>query len=577
MKFLAQLFRRKTVQELTEAADDEEGRKLNKVLTATDVFNAGVACIIGTGIFVITGVAAHDYAGPGIIVSFLLAGVVCAFVSMAYAELSSMIPVSGSAYTYAYATLGELMAWIIGWDLLLEYAVGSAAVATGWSDYLQGIFVSIGQSPWVQAHLQSMFGVAGSSKPIVLALPDFLRHAPASIEWSVLALATAGLAAGLYMLFKARSQVRAGQALGWLVGAAGLGVFGFGGYEAVHFFSRLSSIDFPAVFIIALLNYWLIKGVKHTARMTSIFVVVKLAVIALFIVVGVTHITPSNWTPFMPMGWQGVFTGASIVFFAYIGFDACTTLSEECVNPQRDVPRGVLGSLAVCTVLYLAVAAILTGIISYAALGPAPMAQALEYIHHGWAANLVSLGAVAGITSVLVVCLVGQSRIMMRMARDGLIAPVFGRVSERFRTPVWSIVICGLSIAIMAGLLPIGELAKLTNIGTLFAFAIVCVGVMILRVTEPDSPRSFRCPRIAFSLGRFRIVIETVWIIGVIGAAMSLWMMYELPLLTQLRFGIWMLIGFVVYFGYSRWHSHLTRRNLDVQNTLQQPPQDEQR
>ena len=467
------LMRRKTLDEIKAEGDAENdshhsGPRLNRVLTARDVFNSGVAAIIGTGIFVLTGVAAANVAGPGIILSFVLAGLACAFVSFAYAELSSMIPVSGSAYTYAYATLGEIFAWIIGWDLLLEYAVGASAVASGWSAYFQSILHGLG-----------------------VTLPHFI--------------AVANNTSGLH------------------------------------------SIDLPAIAIVCFINYWLIKGVKHTARMTSVFVVVKLLVVAFFIAVGAFHIDTANYTPFLPFGWSGVLTGAGVVFFAFIGFDAVTTMSEECKEPQKDVPRGVIGSLVVCTALYVIVAAIMTGAIPFAQLGGtgqgAPMAKVLDHIGFAWASPLVSVGIIAGITSVLIVLLFAQSRIMMRMSKDGLVLPIFGKISARYQTPTWSIIIWGAIVAFTAGCLPISELSELTSIGTLFAFVIVSLGVIVLRVKDPDRPRGFRTPGYPY--------------VPALGALMSFGLMLSLPAVTWWRFVIWMALGFCVYFVYSRKHSKL--------------------
>jgi APA family basic amino acid/polyamine antiporter len=465
------LFRRKTLESIKEQGESEhaEGHRLNRVLTARDVFNSGVAAIIGTGIFVLTGVAAANVAGPGIILSFVLAGLACAFVSFAYAELSSMIPVSGSAYTYAYATLGELIAWIIGWDLLLEYAVGASAVASGWSAYFQSILHGLG-----------------------ITLPHCISVASSH---------------------------------------------------------GLSSIDLPAVLIVAFINYWLIKGVKHTARMTSVFVVVKLVVVAFFIAVGAFHIDTGNYHPFLPFGWSGVMAGAGVVFFAFIGFDAVTTMSEECKDPQKDVPRGVIGSLIVCTVLYVIVAAIMTGAIPFAQLGGAgegaPMAKVLDHIGFAWASPLVSVGIIAGITSVLIVLLFAQSRIMMRMSKDGLVLPIFGKISKTYQTPTWSIIIWGALVAFTAGCLPIGELSELTSIGTLFAFVIVSIGVIVLRHQEPDRPRGFKSPGYPY--------------VPALGAIMSFILMCSLPAITWIRFILWMVIGLVVYFAYSRRHSRLNK------------------
>lgn len=588
------LFRRKSIQQLTASEDEAEGPKLHKVLTARDVFNHGVAAIIGTGIFVLTGVAAHDYAGPGIILSFVLAGLACAFVSFAYAELASMIPISGSAYTYAYATLGEIIAWVIGWDLLLEYAVGSSAVAVGWSAYLQNILRSVG-----------------------INLPDAISHAPATMPWSAVLLAGALCTAG-FLTMKAgfkrfKDTTTAGERTGAGYGLLGLIAFIVGLTQAWNVASHLTSIDLPAVMIIAFLNFWLVKGVKHTAKMTSVFVGIKLAVILLFIALGIWHIQPANYHPFMPFGFHGVLAGAAIVFFAYIGFDAVTTLAEECKEPQKDVPKGVIGSLVVCTVLYLLVAGIMTGVMHYSQLGgteaAAPMARVMNFLGYAWASPLVSMGAIAGITSVLIVLLFGQSRIMMRMAKDGLISPVFGKIHATYRTPVWSIVIWGAVIALTSGLLPISELAELTNIGTLAAFILVCVGVLVLRKSEPDRLRKFRCPdypRAPLALGAVSLAsIPALWLLApgflsaaaltagsvkitwlamfggltvvfgalhfiqrrlghpwmpIMGALMSFGLMLGLPALTWIRFFVWMGIGLIIYAFYGRKHSNLNSK-----------------
>ncbi|MDP3508011.1 MAG: amino acid permease [Candidatus Melainabacteria bacterium] len=467
-KIFANLLRRKTLESIKAQGDTEhaDGHRLNRVLTSRDILSAGVAAIIGTGIFVLIGAAAHANAGPGIIISFVLASLACGFVSFAYAEFASMIPVAGSAYTYAYATLGEIFAWIIGWDLLLEYAVGASTVASGWSDYFQSLLLGFGVT------LPNHFATASSN-----------------------------------------------------------------------------SINLPAILIIVFLNYWLIKGVKHTVRMTSIFVIVKLAIVLFFIAVGAFHIDPGNYIPFLPFGWSGVLTGAGVVFFAFIGFDAVTTMAEECKDPQKDVPKGVIGSLVVCTILYLLVAAIMTGAMSYTALGGegegAPMVKVLNHIGYAWASPLISVGIVAGLTSVLIVTLFAQSRIIMRMSKDGLLTPIFSTLSHKYQTPTWSIVVCGIFVAVTAGLLPIDELSQLTSIGTLFAFIIVCVGVIVLRHKEPEQHRGFRCPGYPF--------------VPVMGALMSFMLMCTMPSTTWIRFIGWMLLGLIVYFGYSKSHSRLGR------------------
>lgn len=564
MSLIQKLLRRKSVKDLENGGDDAEGPKLNKVLTARDVFFHGVAAIIGTGIFVLTGVAAHDHAGPGIILSFLLAGFACAFVSFAYAELASMIPVSGSAYTYTYATLGEIFAWLIGWDLLLEYAVGASAVAVGWSAYLQNVMKALG-----------------------LNLPHSLSHAPESVPWLAVFLAAGAITVGVIGMIKSRAALTGGAGLKtYAIGLASAALAGFGLVHAWDVATHLTSVDLPAILIILSINFFLVKGVSHTAKMTAVFVMIKVAVILFFIGVGIWHIDTTNYHPFLPFGWHGVFTGAAIVFFAYIGFDAVTTLAEECKDPQKDVPKGVIGSLIVCTVLYILVAAIMTGAMSYLLLGgseiAAPMARVLDHLGYWWASPFVSIGAIAGITSVLIVLLFGQSRIMMRMAKDGLISPLFGKIHEKYRTPVWSIAVWGVLVALTAGLLPISELAELTNIGTLAAFILVCVGVMILRVKEPERPRKFRCPDMPLvkPAGNFAVTCMTAlfglkpqtqarlrshvaslaWmLIPILGAGMSLVFMFSLPAVTWIRFVIWMGVGAVIYMLYGRVHSKLNK------------------
>jgi APA family basic amino acid/polyamine antiporter len=532
---LASLFRIKPFDRLV-AEDDGEGPKLNKVLTAWDVFTHGVAAIIGTGIFVLTGVAAAQHAGPGIILSFAIAGLACAFVSFNYSELASMIPRSGSAYTYAYATMGEIIAWFIGWDLLLEYCVGASAVAVGWSAYMQNVLRSMG-----------------------FVLPTWLQHAPADMPWSyVCVAATCFLLGGIAMrsawpLFSAgRSKLRA---------VLSLVLIGAGAIYTIAAARYITSVDILAVLIIAFLNYWLIKGVKHTARMTAVFVVIKLAVIALFIAVGMWHVDPANYHPFLPFGFAGVMTGAAVVFFAYIGFDAVSTLAEECKNPKRDMPRGIIGSLGVCAVLYIIVSAIMTGVLKYNLLGgteaAAPMAKVLDHIGAWWASPLVSVGAIAGITSVLIVLLFGQSRIMMSMSRDGLISPVFSRIHPQYKTPVWAIAIWGLLAALTSGFIPINELAELTSIGTLAAFVLVCVGVMVLRRTEPNRERKFRCPGYPW--------------FSILGALFSIALMCSLPLVTWVRFVVWLAIGMVIYFTYGRHHSLLSKEHKVVVTRRRSP------
>ena len=459
----AQLRRRKPVAMMT-GEDETGGHGLKRALGALDLTALGIGAIIGAGIFVLTGVAAAKYAGPAIVLSFVVSGFACAMAALCYAEFAAMIPVAGSAYSYSYATMGELVGWIIGWDLVLEYAVGAAAVAVGWSGDLRVILDGLG-----------------------VHLPFALTHAP---------------------------------------GASG-GV-----------------IDLPAFLIVMVITAILYVGISESARFNSIIVGIKLSVIALIIVIGVFYVRPANWSPFAPMGWHGVMKGAAVIFFAYIGFDAVSTAAEEVVNPQRDLPLGIMGSLFVCTLLYILVAGILTGMVPAARIDlNAPLASAFVIRGLNAISGIISLGAVAGLTSVLLVLLLGQSRVFFAVSRDGLLPPAFSRVHPRFRTPYIPTTLTGLAVGLAAALLPIEDIAELTNIGTLFAFVLVCSGVWILRRLEPGLHRPFRTP-----------LVPLVPILGVI---FCLYLMLSLPLVTWIRFFVWMALGFVIYFTYGRFHSRV--------------------
>jgi len=460
------LFRRKFLEHIVEEIDIEKHRLL-RTLNAFDLTVLGIGAIIGVGIFVLTGAAAARFAGPGVILSFLISGSACAFAALCYAELSSSIPVAGSAYNYAYATMGEIVAWIIGWDLILEYVVACIAVAIGWSGYFVSILKALG-----------------------ISIPVWCSSAPGTVPGAI--------------------------------------------------------INLPAMAIVFLLTILLVIGVKESARFTSVMVIVKLGTVATFILVGFSHVTPANWTPFLPFGFKGVLSGAAIVFFAYIGFDAISTAAEETTNPQRNLPIGIILSLAICTVLYLIVSAILTGIVSYKELDhPAPVAHALALVGFRWASALVSAGAVAGITSVLLVMLMGQPRIFFSMARDGLLWPWVSKVHPRFRTPYVAQIVTGLTVATFAGFIDIGTAAELCNIGTLFAFTIVCGGVVILRRTRPDLPRPFRCPLVPW--------------IPLLGMGFCMSLMLSLPKITWVRFAVWLLTGFFIYFLYGIQHSRMAQ------------------
>jgi basic amino acid/polyamine antiporter, APA family len=463
--------RRKFVGHILEELDIEEHR-LHRALSAFDLTILGIGAIIGVGIFVLTGAASAKYAGPGVVLSFIISGAACAFTALCYAELASTIPVAGSAYNYAYATMGEGIAWIIGWDLILEYIVASIAVAIGWSGYFVSILDAVG-----------------------FRVPAWCAGAPGTTS------------------------------------------------EAV--------INLPAIAIVLLLTAILVIGIKESARFTSAMVFVKSVTVLIFIFVGISHVNPANWHPFMPFGFHGVVAGAAIVFFAYIGFDAVSTAAEETKNPQKSMPIGILLSLGICTVLYIVVAAILTGMVPYAQLNtPAPVAYALSASGFHWGAALVSAGAVAGITSVLMVMLMGQPRIFFSMSRDGLIWPWISKVHPRFRTPYVSQILTGLIVAGFAGFIDIGTAAELCNIGTLFAFAIVCGGVVILRRTHPNLHRSFRCPMVPF--------------IPLLGIVFCAWLMLSLPRITWYRFVIWLLVGLVIYFFYGIHHSRLSNQEPKI-------------
>jgi APA family basic amino acid/polyamine antiporter len=470
------LLKTKSIEQLV--GDAESGAKaLKRTLTAMDLTLLGIGAIIGTGIFVLTGTAAANQAGPAIVLSYVLAGLACAFAALCYAEFAAMIPISGSAYTYAYATLGEIFAWMIGWDLILEYAVGSMTVAVGWSGYFQRILAGIGEG-----------GV----------------HLPV-----------------------------------WMTAAPAAGVAG-------------AVVNLPAIFIVLVISALLVIGVRESARFNAVIVAIKLAAILFFIVVGVGYVKPENWSPFMPYGFAGVTTAAAVVFFAYIGFDAVSTTAEEAKNPSRDLPIGIISSLVICTVLYLVVAGILSGIIPVvqyktdAQFINAPVGYALAVINMDWAAGLVSAGAVAGITSVLLVMLLSQPRIFFAMSRDNLLPPGVSKVHPKFRTPYITTIITGVVVAIVAGFTPIEILGEMTSIGTLFAFVVVCVAVIILRRERPDARRPFKVPG--------------GYVIPVLGVVSCTYLMLSLTVMTWVRFLGWLDIGMVIYWFYGRTHSQLADR-----------------
>ena len=466
------LWRVKPVDLILKQSEQQE-HGLKRTLGVFSITLLGIGAIVGTGIFVLTGVAAAKYAGPGLILSFVVAGIVSGLAAICYAEFASTVPIAGSAYTYSYATLGELIAWIIGWDLILEYAVGAAAVSIGWSGYIADL-------------LKSALGIT---------LPKALIASPFS-----------------------------------------------GGI-----------INLPAFLIILLITGLLVLGTSESSKVNNVIVLIKLAVIVFFLIVGFGHINPANWSPFLPFGSGGILRGASIIFFAYIGFDQISTSAEEARNPARDLPIGIIVSLLTCTVLYILVTAVLTGVVSYTKLDVAsPVSHSLILLGLNAAGSIISIGAICGLTTVLIVLLYGQSRIFFSMARDGLLPGLFSHIHHRFRTPYLSSLLIGIVVALVAGLTPIDVVAELTNIGTLSAFVLVSAAVLILRRTQPHLRRGFRTPLVPF--------------IPILSILASLVLIFSLPWVTLVRFVVWLAVGLIIYFAYSRRKSHLEREVVGEEN-----------
>ncbi|MDX9975666.1 MAG: amino acid permease [FCB group bacterium] len=496
---MKRLFERKSLEVLMELLNEDAGehQKLHRVLGPVALTALGIGTIIGAGIFVVVGAAAHDKTGPALIVSLMVSGMACLFAALCYAEFASMAPVAGSAYTYAYATLGEVFAWIIGWDLILEYTVASSSVAHGWSHYFQSLL--------------EMFNIH---------IPEALSRAPFDTDPLTGQMALTG-----------------------------------------------TFIDLPALIISAILTVIIVIGIKESARFNAVMVVIKLAVVLLVIGLGVFYINPANWVPFAPYGWKGLsffgdwavwgagpdgkpigmLAGAGIMFFAYIGFDAVSTQAEEARNPQRDVPIGIIASLIICTVLYISVAAVLTGMVPYDQINiDAPISDAFARVGKPWAQFVISIGALAGITSVQMVLMLSQPRILMAMARDGLLPKkFFGAIHPRFRTPWKSTILTGVCVGVLSAVIPLRILLELVNIGTLLAFVIVCAAVLIMRRLRPEVERPFRCPFVPF--------------VPIAGVLMCFMLMLALPSENWLRLMVWLAIGFVIYFAYGRHHSILAQ------------------
>lgn len=460
------LFRKKSISDLIQTT--QKGRTLRKELTAWDLTLLGIGAIIGTGIFVLTGAGALK-AGPGLILSFVVAGLACAFAAMSYAEFASTVPVSGSVYTYSYATMGEFWAWIIGWDLILEYLLAVSAVSAGWSGYFQSLLEGLG-----------------------IHLPTVLTAAPEAVD------------------------------------------------------RKMTLFNLPAFLIVMLITFLLARGIRESKRVNNVMVILKVAVVLTFIFVGVGYVKPANWHPFMPYGWGGVFSAAALVFFAYLGFDAVSTAAEETRNPDRDLPRGILYSLGICTLLYIVVTGILTGIVpfqQFAGHVDRPVALALQMAGQNWFAGFVSIGAILGMTTVMLVMLYGQTRIIFAMSRDGLLPKWFSTVHEKYRTPYGATWILGTLSALIGALVPLDKIAELVNMGTLGAFVMISIGVIVLRKTQPDLPRAFRCPAVPW--------------IPLLAILFCAFLMTQLAKLTWIAFFIWLVVGLMIYFTYSRKHSSL--------------------
>jgi APA family basic amino acid/polyamine antiporter len=508
------LFRRKSVTDLQQEAETDHS--LKRALGALNLTMLGIGAIIGTGIFVLTGTVAAQNAGPAVVLSFVLAGVASIFAALCYAEFASLVPMAGSAYTYGYATLGELFAWIIGWDLVLEYALGAVTVAIGWSGYVVSFLHDIGID--IPAALSAARGTNLIEVPAALA---------------------------------ATLQVREG----WQVVSEALtGAISAAGTDPASLTQVTAIFNLPAVIIIALVSTLLVVGIKESANVNNVIVFIKVAVVLLFIIAAAHAIDPANWKPFMPpntgvrgeFGWTGVMTGAGVVFFAYIGFDAVSTAAQEAKNPQRDMPIGIIGSLLICTVLYIIVSGIATGVMSYKDLNvPDPIAVAADRAGLGWMASLIKMGAIAGLSSVILVMLLGQSRIFWTMSRDGLLPPVVNKVHPKFQTPWITTIITGIAVMIPAAFFTVREAGSLVSIGTLLAFVIVSIGIIVLRVREPNLPRTFKTP--------------WVWFVAPMGAISALYLMASLPWRTWERLLIWFGIGIVIYFAYGVRKSKLAK------------------
>ncbi|MBF0569889.1 MAG: amino acid permease [Candidatus Omnitrophica bacterium] len=513
-KLTRQLFQLKSLN-LSLAESHDPQHKLKKVLGPLELILFGIGVIVGAGIFATVGTAAagdslRPGAGPALIVSFAMTAVACGFAALCYAEFASLVPISGSAYTYSYATFGEMIAWIIGWDLMLEYCVGSIAVSLSWSGYFTGLLNSLGLHlpAWTTIDMRSAMQGYNKASALLNSGTPFASLTPAlQNAWNAI-------------------------------------------HAAPHIFGMPLTFNLPACAIVLILTAILVRGIKESSQFNVGIVIIKLLVLGFFIALGAFYVKPQNWVPFAPNGFAGIKAGAAIAFFAYIGFDCVSTVAEETRNPKRDMPIGIIGSLIVCTIIYMLVAAVFTGIIPVGLLktslahGKAePLALAMQHINLGWAAVIIAFGSIVAQIAVLLVLQMGQARIFFSMARDGLLPPVFSSVHSRFKTPHVTTIVTGLIIAVIAAFTNIDEMVDLTNIGTLFAFVLVCFGIVILRVKEPNRQRTFQVP------------LNPV--IPLLGVASCIFLMTALPTITWIRFIIWLIVGLVVYFSYGIRHSRL--------------------